>query len=253
MIRWFDHWLKGIDNGTAASPAVRYFVLGSGKWRSADTWPPAVKEEVEYFLDSEGDAADTNGSGSLVTGKPGRGPCDRYVYDPRNPVPTLWTPRLFTVPSDRRLLEYRQDILYYRGPPLEKGVEVVGYPRVVLFASSSAPDTDFFARLVDEDPSGPALEVSYGMVRARHRNSMEREEPLVPGEVTEFDIKLGPTACRFRKDHRIRLEVTSSDFPNFDRNHNTGRNNLFDAELRPAEQRVFHTEEERSRLMVGIV
>lgn len=253
IIRWFDHWLKGADNGTASSPAVRYFVMGSGKWRSADTWPPAVKAELEYYLDSDGDAGDVDGSGSLVAGKPGGGPCDRYVYDPRNPVPTLWTPRLFTVPSDRRLLEYRQDIVYYRSPPLEKAVEVVGYPRAVLFASSSAPDTDFFARLVDEDPSGPALEVSYGMVRARYRSSMEREELLVPGEVNEFDIKLGPTACRFRKGHRIRLEITSSDFPNFDRNHNTGRNDLYDGKLRPAEQRIFHAGEERSKLIVGLV
>jgi hypothetical protein len=252
IIQWFDHWLRGIENGAAASPPVRYFVMGSGRWRDADTWPPETDGEVDYFLDSEGDAGDVEGSGRLVRGTHGTGPCDSYVYDPRDPVPTLWTPRLFTVPSDRRELEYRKDILYYRSPPLEEEVEVVGYPRAVLFASSSAPDTDFFARLVDDDPSGQALEISYGMVRARYRNSMDREEPLTPGQATEFDIRLGPTACRFGRGHRIRLEITSSDFPNFDRNHNTGGNDLAEIEMMPAEQRVYHAGEERSRLTVGV-
>ncbi|MHA1331560.1 MAG: CocE/NonD family hydrolase, partial [Candidatus Hodarchaeales archaeon] len=168
------------------------------------------------------------------------------------PVPTLWTRELFTVPSDRRSLEYRQDILYYRTPPLEQDVEVVGYPEVVLYASSSAPDTDFFARLVDEHPKGPALEVCYGMVRARHRNSLDREELLTPGEITMFRIKLGPTACRFLKGHRIRLEITSSDFPNHDRNHNTGRNDLTDTKLVAAQQKIFHSTNYLSRLILTV-
>ena len=155
-------------------------------------------------------------------------------------------------PSDRRRLEYRQDILYYRTPPLEAEVEVVGYPEVILYASSSAPDTDFFSRLAVEDPEGQALEVCYGMVRARHRNSLHEEDFLTPVEVTEFRIKLGPTACQFRKGQRIRLEITSSDFPNHDRNHNTGRNDLADTELVPAAQNVFHTREYPSRLILAV-
>lgn len=178
--------------------------------------------------------------------------CDSYVYDPNDPVPTLWTRDLFTAPSDRRSLEYRQDILYYCTAPLEEEVEVVGNPQVVLYASSSAPDTDFFARLVDEAPEGPAFESCYGMVRARHRNSLDREELLTPGEVTEFRIALGPTACRFLKGHRIRLEITSSDFPNFDRNHNTGGNDLAEKELVSARQTVFHSREYPSHLMVMV-
>ncbi len=252
IIRWFNYWLKGIENGTCALPAVRYFVMGSNRWRSADTWPPDGDRNVVYFLDSDGDAGDVNGTGRLERGRAGNGPQDGFTYDPKNPVPTLWTERLFTVPSDRRSLEYRNDILYYRTPPLEEEVEVVGNPKVVLFASSSARDTDFFARLVDEDPSGPALEVSYGMIRARYRNSMDREELLTPGEVTQFDISLGPTACHFNKGHRIRLEITSSDFPNFDRNHNTGRNDLMEADMQPAEQRIYHTQELGSRLIFRI-
>ena len=121
-------------------------------------------------------------------------------------------------------------------------MEIAGYPEVVLFVSSSAPDTDFFARLVDEHPpGGPAPEMCYGMVRARHRNSLDVEELLTPGDVVELRIRMGPTACRFEPGHRIRLEITSSDFPNHDRNHNTGKNDLADPELVVATNAVHHS------------
>ncbi len=252
IIRWFDHWLKGLDNGVDREPPVRYFVMGSAKWKRATTWPPDGMREAFYYLASEGCAAQVEGDGLLTTEPPEEAPCDVYTYDPNDPVPTLWTRALFTVPSDRRQLEYRQDMLYYRTSPLEEDVEVVGYPEVVLYASSSAPDTDFFARLVNEDPDGPALEVCYGMVRARHRHSLDREEFLTPGEVTEFRIKLGATACRFLKGHRIRLEITSSDFPNHDRNHNTGRNDLADTKCVTAQQKIFHSVEHPSRLVLRV-
>lgn len=250
IIRWFDHWLKGIDNGIDRQPPVRYFVMGSAKWKSANTWPPEGKSKAAYYLGGKGDADRADGSGSLVLEAPAEEGYDAYTYDPKDPCPTLWPRTLFTHPSDRRRLEHRRDILYYRTAPLEEEVEIVGYPEVVLYASSSAPDTDFFARLVDEDPDGPALDVCYGMVRARHRDSLAREELLTPGETTQFRIKLGATACRFLEGHRIRLEITSSDFPNHDRNHNTGRNDLEDSELVAAEQRVFHSKECASRLVV---
>jgi len=250
IIRWFDHWLKGLDNGVDREPPVRYFVMGSAQWKSASTWPPEGMSEATYYLSSDGKAKPVEESGLLTLDEPGEEAPDQYTYDPKDPCPTLWTTALFTLPSDRRKLEYRSDILYYRTPPLEEEVEVVGYPEVVLYASSSAPDTDFFARLVDEDPEGIALEVCYGMVRARHRNSLDREDFLTPGEVTEFRIKLGATACRFQKGHRIRLEITSSDFPNHDRNHNTGRNDLEDTELMAAQEKVFHSAEHPSRLIV---
>ena len=122
----------------------------------------------------------------------------------------------------------------------------------MLYASSSAPDTDFFARLVDEDPDGMALEVCYGMVRARHRNGYDVEEPLEPGHVYRFDITMGATAVRFREGHRIRLEITSSDFPNHDRNHNLGRNDLIDTELQAAEQTIHHSPKYPSRLVLDV-
>jgi putative CocE/NonD family hydrolase len=252
IIRWFDHWLKGQDNGVDREPPVRYFVMGSGKWRSANTWPPEGRPETALYLSSNGDAPLPEGSGTLLPTAPADQPSDRYTFDPNDPVPTLWTRDLFTVPSDRRQLDHRRDILRYRTPPLEEDLEVVGYPEVVLYASTSAPDTDFLARLVDDDPGGRALEVCYGMVRARHRHSLDREDLLTPNEVTEFRVKLGPTACRFLKGHRLRLEITSSDFPNHDRNHNTGGNDLAETELRVARQTVFHSEAYPSRLVVAV-
>ena len=250
MIQWFDYWLKGRENGVDQWPSVRYFVMGSEKWRSADRWPPPDLSEQIYYLSSDGDADLPGGSGRLVNELPGEEIAARYIYDPRDPVATLWGPKFFTVPSDRRQLEYRRDILYYQTSPLEREVEVVGYPEVILYASSSAPDTDFFARLVDEQPDGPALDICYGMVRARHRHSLEREDFLTPGETTEFHILLGPTACTFARGHRIRLEVTSSDFPNHDRNHNTGRDDLSDCELVAADQTVRHGRIYPSRLIL---
>jgi len=252
IVRWFDYWLRGVDNRMDQEPPVRYFVMGAGEWKTADTWPPEGRPQVDYYLSSEGQANPVEKSGLLTRTPTGDEPCDGYTYDPNDPVSTLWTPGLFTVPSDRRRLEYRSDIQYYRTPPLEEEVGIVGYPEVVLYASSSVPDTDFFARLVDEDPDGQAIEVCYGMVRARHRNSYDQEEFLTPGEVTEFRIKLGATVCRFQKGHRIRLEITSSDFPNHDRNHNTGKNDLADTELVPAEQKVFHNGQCPSRLIVEV-
>lgn len=253
IIRWFDFWLKGMDKGIDKEPPVRYFVVGSGEWKSAQTWPPDSKLKLEYFLGSNGDANNANGSGILALELRGQEQHDSFNYDPKNPVPTLWGKGLFFEPSDRRLLEHRRDILYYRTPLLDEDIEIAGYPEVILYASSSALDTDFFARFVDENPDGQALESCYGMVRARYRNSMEREELLKPGEITEFRIKLGATACCFRKGHRIRLEITSSDFPNYDRNHNTGKNDILDADMVIAQQKIFHSLGYRSSLILPVV
>ena len=253
MIRWFDRWLKDTDNGVDREPPVRYFVMGSGKWKSAATWPPGGTIRVDYYLDSDGDAHLAAGSGRLQD-EPGAGrKPDRYEYDPNDPVPTLWSRALFTEPSDRRILDYRQDILIFRTPPLEVEVETVGYPEVVLYAATSAADTDFFARLVDEVPDGPATDVAYGMVRARHRLSMDEENFITPGEVTEYRVLMSPTACMFLAGHRIRLEITSSDFPNHDRNHNTGGNDLAETELLTATQEVHHTAKYASHLILKVV
>jgi hypothetical protein len=216
--------------------------MGAREWRSAETWPPDLSDTKVYYLSSD------EGPGTLGDAPPDRGGYYEYDYDPRDPVPTLWSRMLMTEPSDRRKLEHRPDILRYRTPPLTEDVETVGHAEVVLYVASSAPDTDFFAHLVDENPDGIALEVSYGMVRARHRNGFARSELLTPGEPVEVRLRLGPTACRFVAGHRIRLEITSSNFPNHDRNHNTGGDDLAETTLATAHQTVHHSPEMPSRL-----
>ena len=252
QIRWFDYWLKGIDNGVPREPPVRYFVMGSGRWKSAETWPPPNLGRMTLYLAREGDADLPGGFGALGHEPPKNGPPDTYTHDPFDPVPTLWDTAYFYNVSDRRRLDHRNDILRYCTAPLKEDVEVVGNPEVVLYAASSAVDTDFFARLVDDDPGGTAMEVCYGMVRARHRNGLGKEDLLTPGEVTRFAIRMGITSCCFRKGHRIRLEICSSDFPNHDRNHNTGRNDLLDAEMVIAEQKVHHSPEHPSALILPV-
>ena len=251
IIRWFDFWLKDLDNGVDSLAPVRYFVMGSGKWRSADSWPPAGYQSVEYCLDVE-----TGEGGQTLALKQEQVPDDdsetSYTYDPLDPVPTLWSRDLYSVPGNRRRLDYRRDILRYRTAPLIESCEIGGDATVVLFVSCMTPDTDFFARLVDEPPEGPALEIAYGMVRARYRHSFEQEDFLVAGEITEIEIVLGPTANLFLPGHRIRLEITSSDFPGHDRNHNTGNNDLFDAKLQTAQITVHHGAETRSRVLLPV-
>jgi putative CocE/NonD family hydrolase len=252
-LQWFDHWLKGADNGVEEWPACRYFAMGAEQWRESATWPPPADGTRVLYLDSGGWANPVAAAGALVTEPPASDRPDEYVYDPRDPVRTLWSPDLFTLASDRRQLEHRADILYYVTEPLAEDLTVAGHPEVVLHAASSAPDTDFFARLVDDNPDGIALEVCYGFVRARHRHGLDTEELLVPGEVTELPIRLGATAVTFRAGHRLRLEITSSDFPNHDRNHNTGGDDLGETELVPARQAVHHCREHPSRLVLPVL
>jgi putative CocE/NonD family hydrolase len=241
-----------VDNGVDREPALRYFVMGKGIWKQADAWPPPHAGHRTLYLSSRGHANGPEGDGVLTDVPPADSAADSYDYDPQDPVPTLWTRALFAGASDRRKLAHRRDILVYRTKPLEEPLEVVGDAEVVLFAATTAPDTDFFARLIDETPDGPATEVAYGMVRARHRNAWNREDLLTPGQVVEYRIRLTSTAICFQPGHRIRLDITSSDFPNFDRNHNTGRNDLLDAELAVARQTLFHDAAQPSHITLPL-
>lgn len=252
-IRWFDHWLKGADNGIEKEPPVRIFVMGANAWRAEKEWPPTRAVTTELFLASGGNANTPAGDGWLERKPSGNSAVDRYRYDPRDPVPTLWTKAQFTVPADQAPLAKRWDVLVYQTEPLTEGIEVTGYPEVTLYASSSAPDTDFFARLIDVAPDGVARDVASGMVRARFRNSLEKAELLKPGETTKFVISLRPTSNLFKPGHRIRLDITSSDFPNYDRNHNTAADQNADATLTVAEQTVLHGPEFRSRLSLPVI
>ncbi len=239
-IRWFDYWLKGKANGVDQDAPVRLFVMGANTWRDEREWPLSRARKMELFLAGGGRANTPAGDGQLVAQPPAKPGRESYTYDPRDPVPSLYGPAMFTIPADQRPLAARQDILVYQTEPLKEAVEVTGHPEVELYAASSAPDTDFFVRLIDVAPDGLARDVSTGMVRARYRHSLEKPELLRPGEVTKFVIRMGPTSNEFRPGHRIRLDVTSSDFPNYDRNHNTAADQNADATLQLARQTVYH-------------
>lgn len=265
-IAFFDEHVRGAGTPT---PAVRYFLMGADEWRTADAWPPPGTVRRTWYLDSGGHANTADGDGVLTPAPPvppdDGGPDDHYDYDPADPVPTrggrvVNLGRLVPGPLDRSHLERRADILCYTSPPLDADLDVVGPVQMWLYAASSATDTDFAARLVDVCPDGRALPVAEGIQRARHRAHPDGGGegtglPLVPGETAEFLIRLGHTAWRFPRGHRLRVEVTSSDFPAYDRNMNTGdpvgADGAADARGIVAHQTVRHTAEWPSRLEFG--
>ena len=229
-LRWFDRWLKEIDNGVEQDQPVRLFVMGIDRWREEADWPLPDTQYRRYYLHSAGRANTGAGDGLLSTDAPGDEPADVYCYDPRNPVPTVGGAVMIEVPPgefntgprDQRQVEERDDVLCYTTPPLELPVEVTGPIALVLYISSSARDTDFTAKLVDVYPDGRAEILADGILRARYRESLMAAVLMEPGAVYKLQIDVGATANVFRAGHCIRLEVSSSNFPRFDRNTNTG-------------------------------
>ncbi len=249
-IRWFDHWLKGKPNDIVQSAPVRIFVMGDNRWRDEQQWPLERAKEKVLYLSSGSNANTPGGDGRLLDAKPVQTGTDQYVYDPQNPVPSLHGPALFVIPTDQRPLSRRQDILVYQTEPLAQRIEVTGNPTVELFAASSAPDTDFFARLIDVAPDGMARDVSLGMVRARYRRGLDQPELIEPGRIVKYTIRLNPTSNAFLPGHRLRLDITSSDFPNYDRNHNTAADQNADAVLERATQTIHHGDAHASRIIL---
>jgi len=264
QVRWFDHWLKGIDTGMLREAPIKLFVMGANVWRDEQEWPLARAVETRYYLHSRGHANSLNGDGSLDTHAPGAETSDQYAYDPANPVIThggalLMTPEFRAGPFDQRPTESREDVLVYTTPVLEQDVEVTGPVWVHLWAASSAPDTDFVARLVDVYPNGYAQNLTDGIIRARYRDRYQPgahgEAPTLiePGRVYEYEIDLWATSNVFKAGHRIRLDVTSSNFPRWDRNPNTGHDFGVDAELAVARQTILHDGEHPSYVTLPIV
>ena len=263
--RWFDYWLKGIDNGVADDPPVRLFVMtppdegtaGGGFWIEADEFPLPDAVETRFYLRSGGHANSAAGDGVLGTDGPGGEP-DAYVYDPREPVPTVGgnmccrNDMLASGAFDQRGVERRGDVLVYTTEPLEEDLTVIGPVQVELWAASSARDTDFTAKLVDVHLDGYAHNVSEGIVRGRFRNSDYLESWLTPGAVHDYTIDMGYTATVFRRGHRIRLEISSSNFPHFDRNLNTATVFGEGAEPVQATQRVLHDDLHPSQLVLQV-
>ena len=255
QIRWFDRWLKGIDSGIADEPPVKIFVMGENVWRDENEWPLARTRYTPFYFHSQGGANSAAGDGTLTGAAPGEETPDSYVYDPDDPVPTRGGNTLI-IPigvQDQREVEARQDVLVYTGEPLSEPLEVTGPVTVTLFAATNAPDTDFTAKLVDVRPDGYARNLADGIVRGRYRASRTFPTPLQPGVVTEFSIDLWATSHVFLPGHRMRVEISSSNFPRFDRNLNTGDDQATGTRFQPASQTVFHDSRYPSHILLPVI
>ena len=255
-INFFDRYLRGIE-GRKMAP-VRYFVMGPNRWRNADTWPLPQTEWQRFFLHSKGRSNTASGNGLLSRDTPGAEPADVYIYDPRFPVPTvggriLPTGSLIPGPFDQSRIENRNDVLCYTTPELKEEIEVTGPLLLHLLASTSAKDTDFTAKLIDVYPDGSTYNIAEGCIRARCRKSVLRPEPVNPGEVYEYMIDLAVTSIVFGRGHRIRIDVSSSNFPRIDRNMNTGNPFGEDAGGIPAVQTIYHQSDYASYIDMPVI
>lgn len=255
-VKWLDHWLKGIDNGVTARPKLMLYIMGRNEWRAEQEWPLKRTQYTRYYLHSDGHANTRLGSGALSTAAPGSEPADGYTYDPDDPVPSRGGPVCCTGNSeaegsyDQSKIEMRRDVLVYTTPVLKEGVEVTGPLKAVLSVSSSAKDTDFTTKLVDVYPDGTAYNVQEGIVRARYREGFAKKVWMEPDKVYEVTVDLEATANYFGPGHRIRVEISSSNFPRFDRNLNTGGNNYDETKWLTAQNRVHHSAAHPSYLLL---
>ena len=265
-LQYYDYLFKGVKNQFADGKPVKIFVMGANQWREEDDWPLARAKNTKYFLHSGGKANSLRGNGSLSTTVPGKESADQYVYDPANPVPTIGGPlcceseRWPPGPRDQRPAEAREDVLVYATPPMAEDIEVTGPVSLELYAKSSAVDTDFTAKLVDVWPNGFAQNLTEGILRARYRDSRQTPQLMNPGQIYKVNIDVWSTSNVFKKGHMLRLEVSSSNFPRFDRNLNTGRMRYLrtsdmpaGAQLEKASNTILHDAEHPSALILPIV
>ncbi|MCP4974825.1 MAG: CocE/NonD family hydrolase [Maribacter sp.] len=258
---WFDLWLKGEQNNfKERTPRVQYYTMGSNKWQSSETWPPSNAEMKTYFLQSGGKANSLFGDGKLKINKPGKEDnADTFSYDPMNPVASYGGNVCCTGNAvkggsfDQQIMETRNDILVYTTDPLKEGVEVTGSIEATLYVSSDARDTDFTMKLIDVYPDGSAYNLDETIQRVRYRDGFEKEVFMEKGKVYKVDLSPMSTSNYFKKGHRIRIEISSSNFPRFARNLNTGGNNFDEKEGVVAENKVHHSNKHPSQIRIPIV
>jgi len=256
VFEWFDHWLRGEEQTLMPDNMVRYYQMGENAWKETGSWPPPHTMRP-YYLHSTGHANSRLGDGALNAEPPRTEPPDSYVYDPLDPVPTTGGRSMIDVPTgveNQAIVEERQDVLVYTSPCIAEPLALTGPVSLTLHASSDAPDTDFTAKLVDVEPDGYCANIAEGIIRARYRNDREKEEFLEPGKVTEFTIDLWDIAHTFEPGHRIRLEISSSNFPRFDRNLNSHVTPALGSadDVRKAVQQVYHDAPHPSRLNLPV-
>ena len=262
IVKWADFALKGVKNEFAGDAPVRIFVMGDNVWRDEKEFPLARTQYTKYYFHSNKGANSASGDGALSTKPPGKEKHDTYEYDPQNPTPTIGGrlccgAAIQPGPFDQRPNESRQDVLVFSTPPLERDVEVTGYITAELYASTSAPDTDFTAMIVDVGPNEGRAEyarfLADGVVRARYRNSTERAEPIEPGKIYKYTIDLWATSNVFKAGHKIRVYISSSNFPRFNRNLNTGEPALGATKMVKANQTIYHDAEHPSAIILPVI
>jgi len=258
---WFDYFLKGENNRILETmPKVRYYTMGINKWQTAETWPPQGAQPMTFFLSSGGKANSLDGDGALSAVPPGADHPDRFTYDPMNPVPSYGgnvccTGNAITAGAfDQRKMEARPDILVYTSEPLKEGIEVSGPIDATLYVSSDARDTDFTVKLLDVYPDGPAYNLDETIQRLRYRDGYDQPPVwMEPGKVYKVALQPMTTSNYFAAGHRIRIEVSSSNFPRFDRNMNTGGNNYDEVQGVVAHNAVHHSEQYASQITLTVV
>jgi len=255
MLRWYDAWLKDVDNGVKSEAPVRIFVMGANHWADEQEWPPAHTQYTDFYLHSGGRANTLFGDGQLSTDAPGAEKVDKFVYDPANPAPFITDPSFAQIggPDDYRAIERRDDVLVYTSTPVTADTEVCGPIKVTLYAATTATDTDFTAKLIDVWENGFAERLSDGIVRARFRNGMSKQELAQPGAVYEYHIDAWNTCEMFKTGHRIRLEISSSAFPKYSRNLNTGKALGTNSDMITAEQTIYHDAQHLSHVTLPVV
>ncbi|HCU19225.1 MAG: X-Pro dipeptidyl-peptidase [Bacteroidetes bacterium GWE2_41_25] len=257
-MRLYDYYLKGINTGIENEKPVQLFYMGINKWRGETDWPVPGTQYREFYLNSKGSANSVRGNGSLSFEKPAESASDTYYYDPLKPVPTTGgnnccgTPTL-PGPQDQRPLERREDILVYTSEYLNDTITVAGPVKMKLHAATDGTDTDWMIKLVDVYPNGYAMPVSEGILRARFRSGLDKMKLLTPNQTYEYEIEMTGTANSFLPGHRIRIDITSSNFPQFDRNPNTGEPLGSSPKTRVAKQTIFHGGTNLSHIILPVV
>lgn len=259
ILRYYDHWLKDQDNGVAEDKPVKLFVMGENEWRYEETWPLSRASEVNYYIHSDGRANTLNGDGKLTVDLPHGEPPDVYVYNPIDPVPSIAGDTccdaafLTSGAIDQRSIEVRHDVLVYTSSTLERDTEITGPVSMILYASTSAVDTDFTVKLVDVSHCGCAMKIADGIIRTRYQLVQDSANPTAAGDVCEYSIDLRATSNLFKRGHKIRIEVSSSNYPKYDRNTNTGSDIVSSQNVVSAMQAIYHSNEYPSHIKLPFV
>lgn len=257
IVLWFDYWLKGEQNGIYSEGPIRIFTLGANTWRAVPEWPLKNTRYTAYYLHSQGKANTARGDGELSTVEPGAETPDAFTSDPENPVPSIGGTAVLgdlkAGPADQRTVEARDDVLVYTSAPLAAELELTGPVKLIFHAASSAKDTDFAVKLTEVDAAGKSVSIQTAVLRARYRESLAQPSLLENGKIYRFELEIGNTSILLKKNHRIRLQIAGSNFPEYGRNLNTGADNGTTTEVLKARQLVYHDREHPSQLILPVI